>query len=70
MIVFNGLFLMKNWDQLVMLWDFVCNFDYYDKEKVKLEMIYFEVFKEINIVYNLYELGELDVVVLIGDFVK
>lgn len=53
-----------------MLWDFVCNFYYYDKEKVKLEMIYFEVFKEINIVYNLYELGELDVVVLIGDFVK
>lgn len=70
MIVSNGPFLMKNWDQSAMSWDFVRNPDYYDKEKVKSETIHFEVLKETNTVYNLYESGELDVAVLTGDFAK
>ena len=40
------------------------------KEKVKSETIHFEVLKETNTVYNLYESGELDVAVLTGDFAK
>lgn len=70
MIVSNGPFLMKNWDQSAMSWDFVRNPDYYDKEKVKSETIHFKVLKETNTVYNLYESGELDVAVLTGDFAK
>ena len=53
-----------------MSWDFVRNPYYYDKEKVKSETIHFEVLKETNTVYNLYESGELDVAVLTGDFAK
>ena len=69
-IVSNGPFLMENWDQASMSWDLVANPDYYDADKVKSEKIHFEVLKETNTVFNLYESGELDVAILTGDFAK
>lgn len=69
-IVSNGPFLMENWDQSSMSWDLVQNPEYYDADKVKSEKIHFEVLKETNTVFNLYESGELDVAVLTGDFAK
>lgn len=69
-IVSNGPFLMKNWDQSSMSWDLVANPNYYDADKVKSEKIHFEVLKETNTVFNLYESGDLDVAVLTGDFAK
>nr|WP_240488063.1 peptide ABC transporter substrate-binding protein [Enterococcus ureasiticus] len=69
-IVSNGPFLMENWDQSSMSWDLVQNPNYYDADKVKSEKIHFEVLKETNTVFNLYESGELDVAILTGDFAK
>jgi len=69
-IVSNGPFLMENWDQASMSWDLVANPEYYDADKVKSEKIHFEVLKETNTVFNLYESGELDVAILTGDFAK
>ncbi|ALS00456.1 peptide ABC transporter substrate-binding protein [Enterococcus silesiacus] len=69
-IVSNGPFLMENWDQASMSWDLIANPNYYDVDKVKSEKIHFEVLKETNTVFNLYESGELDVAILTGDFAK
>ncbi|MTD39083.1 peptide ABC transporter substrate-binding protein [Erwinia sp. CPCC 100877] len=69
-IVSNGPFLMENWDQSSMSWDLVKNRNYYEADKVKSDKIHFEVLKETNTVFNLYESGELDVAVLTGDFAK
>ncbi|MHC5229109.1 peptide ABC transporter substrate-binding protein [Enterococcus sp. LJL99] len=69
-IVSNGPFVMKNWDQTSMSWDLEKNPNYYDVDQVKSEKIHFEVLKETNTAFNLYESGELDVAVLTGDFAK
>lgn len=69
-IVSNGPFLMGNWDQSSMSWDLDRNPNYYDVDKVKSEKIHFEVLKETNTVFNLYESGKLDVAILTGDFAK
>lgn len=61
---------MKNWDQTSMSWDLEKNPNYYDADQVKSEKIHFEVLKETNTAFNLYESGELDVAVLTGDFAK
>ncbi|MBL1229569.1 peptide ABC transporter substrate-binding protein [Enterococcus sp. BWB1-3] len=69
-ILSNGPFLMENWDQSSMSWDLVKNEHYYDADSVKSETIHFEVLKETNTIFNLYESGDLDVAVLSGDFAK
>ena len=66
-IVSNGPFVIKNWDQTSMNWDLEKNEAYHTPDDVKSEKIHYEVIKEGNTAYNLYESGELDVAVLSGD---
>lgn len=69
-ILSNGPFIIQNWDQNSLSWDLVENPTYRDKDQVKSEKIHFEVLKETNTIYSLYESGNLDVAVLSGDFAK
>lgn len=66
-IVTNGQFIMKNWNQSSMNWDFEQNPDYHSVEDIKPEAIHFEVIKEANTAYNLFDSGELDIAPLSGD---
>ena len=66
-IISNGAYVIKNWDQSSMSWDLEKNGDYFDVSAVKNDAIHFEVIKEANTAYNLFESGELDIATLSGD---
>lgn len=66
-IVSNGPFVIKNWNQASMNWDLEKNNEYHTPDEVKADKLHFEVIKEGNTAYNLYESGELDVAILSGD---
>lgn len=66
-IVSNGAYLIKDWNQASMSWDLEKNPDYYAVDEVKNDKLHFEVIKEANTAYNLFESGELDIATISGD---
>lgn len=69
-IVSNGPFIMKNWDQSSLTWDLEKNPDYYDADKVKSDLLKFQVIKETNTAFNLFESGDLDIAFLSGELAQ
>ncbi|MBO0475905.1 peptide ABC transporter substrate-binding protein [Vagococcus sp. DIV0080] len=66
-IVSNGAYIIKDWNQASMSWNLEKNPDYYDVKEVKNDKLHFEVIKESNTAYNLFESGELDMATISGD---
>ncbi|MEQ7220291.1 peptide ABC transporter substrate-binding protein [Vagococcus fluvialis] len=66
-VVFNGPFIIKDWDQAKSNFVLEKNEDYWNKEIVKADEINFEVIKEPSTAFNLFESGQLDIANLSGE---
>lgn len=64
----NGPFELTNWEGGAQSWSYVKNEDYWDQENVVLETINMQVTKETGTALNLYESGQLDSVLLAGEY--
>lgn len=69
-LIYNGPFVMTDWDQAVGgSWTFVKNDSYWDEENVQLEEVDVQVIKETSTAVNLYEADELEFAALSGEYV-
>ena len=69
-LIYNGPFVMTDWDQAVGgSWTFVKNDSYWDEENVRLEEVDVQVIKETSTAVNLYEADELEFAALSGEYV-
>lgn len=64
--VYNGPFIVENWEQNQMKWDLKKNSYYHDAKKVKTQAIHYQVIKDSSTALNMYEDGKLDAAVLTG----
>ncbi|GER67360.1 peptide ABC transporter substrate-binding protein [Weizmannia acidilactici] len=69
-MLFNGPFILKNWNGTGLTWKYVKNPNYYDKDKVKLQQINFQVVKAVNTGVNLYNTGKVDRVGLSNEYAQ
>jgi oligopeptide transport system substrate-binding protein len=67
-LLYNGPFVLTDWNGTGLSWKMVKNEHYWDKDTVKLEEINVNVVKETSTAVNLYETGEIDRVALSGEF--
>lgn len=68
--VYSGPFKVKGWNGTNDSWSFVKNNNYWDKGKVKLKQINFQVVKSANTGYQLYQQNQLDMTQLDNTQVK
>lgn len=68
-LLYNGPFILTEWDGTADTWKLEKNPEYYDKEAVKLEEIDVQTLKEENTGINLFENGDLDLVSISGQYV-
>lgn len=61
-ILYNGPFILSNWDVSADKWTYTPNQEYWDKDVVKLETANVQVIKTPSTAVNLFESGEVDVV--------
>lgn len=69
-MIFNGPFIFKDWDGTNLSWKYEKNPNYWDAENVKLTEINVDVVKETATALNLYDAGNLDRVLLTGEYAK
>ncbi|TWT28454.1 peptide ABC transporter substrate-binding protein [Planomicrobium sp. CPCC 101110] len=69
-ILYNGPFLLKNWDGTGLSWALEKNPEYWDSKAVNLEKINFDVVKDVNTEVNLYNSGKKDRAILTGEFAR
>ncbi|PSL28393.1 oligopeptide transport system substrate-binding protein [Planomicrobium soli] len=69
-ILYNGPFLLKNWNGTGTSWSLEKNSEYWDSKAVTLDKINFDVVKDTNTEVNLYNSGEKDRAVLTGEFAR
>ncbi|RLQ92975.1 peptide ABC transporter substrate-binding protein [Planomicrobium sp. Y74] len=67
-LLYNGPFVLTNWDGTGLTWTMEKNEEYWDAETVTLETINVDVVKETSTALNLYQSGEKDRVGLSGEF--
>ncbi|WKA49960.1 peptide ABC transporter substrate-binding protein [Planococcus liqunii] len=67
-LLFNGPFILTNWDGTGLTWSMEKNPEYWDAETVKLETINVDVVKDAGTGLNLYNSGEKDRTTLSGEF--
>ncbi|CEG22259.1 Dipeptide-binding protein DppE precursor [Planococcus massiliensis] len=67
-LLYNGPFMLTNWDGTGLTWSMEKNPEYWDAETVKLETINVDVVKETSTAINLYTSGEKDRTGLSGEF--
>ncbi|MGK7378624.1 peptide ABC transporter substrate-binding protein [Planococcus sp. 1R117A] len=67
-ILYNGPFMLTNWDGTGLTWSMEKNPEYWDAETVKLQTINVDVVKETSTGVNLYTSGKKDSVLLSGEF--
>lgn len=67
-VLYNGPFMLTNWDGTGLTWSMEKNPEYWDAETVKLETINVDVIKEPSTSVNLYNSGEKDRAELTGEF--
>ncbi|WP_203640590.1 peptide ABC transporter substrate-binding protein [Levilactobacillus andaensis] len=65
--VYNGPFVMKNWNGISDSWKLEKNPTYVDKQSVKLSSIKYQVIKSPTTSYNLYQSKKLDAITLNGE---
>lgn len=68
--LYNGPFLLAGWDQNSDTWRYVKNSNYWDAKNVAIDEIETTVVKSTSTAVNLYQTGEIDRVVLDGEFSK
>ncbi|RVU71115.1 peptide ABC transporter substrate-binding protein [Lactobacillus xujianguonis] len=68
--VYSGPFVIKGWNGVNDTWSFVKNKNYWDKDKVKLHKINYQVVKSPNTGYQMYQQGKLDLTPLSSEQVK
>ena len=69
-MVYSGPFKVKDWDSTSDTWSFVKNNQYWDKKVVKLHKINYQVIKNSNTAYQLFQRGKLDLAPLSSEQVK
>lgn len=67
-LLYNGPFMLTNWDGTGLTWTMEKNPEYWDAETVQLETINVDVVKETSTALNLYQSGEKDRAGLSGEF--
>ncbi|XKE93807.1 peptide ABC transporter substrate-binding protein [Metaplanococcus flavidus] len=67
-LLYNGPFILTNWDGTGLTWTMEKNPEYWDAETVQLETINVDVVKETSTALNLYQSGEKDRAGLSGEF--
>ena len=68
-ILYNGAFVLSEWDGTSDTWKLEKNENYYDAGEVKLTEVNVQTLKEENTGINLYESSELDLVRISGQYV-
>lgn len=68
--LYNGPFILDNWDGTGLEWQLVKNDGYWDKDKVQLDQINYNVVKETNTAMNLFQSGEIDYAPISGEYVQ
>lgn len=68
--LYNGPFVLKGWNQTSDTWSYVKNPDYWDQANVKIDEVKTTVIKSTSTALNLYQTGEIDRVILDGEFSK
>jgi oligopeptide transport system substrate-binding protein len=69
-IVYNGPFVVKNWQQAEMDWELEKNELYWNQASIKAQEIHYDVVKESATALNLFEDGQLDVAIVSGEIAK
>lgn len=69
-IVFNGPFIVEDWQQSQMDWRLKKNPTYWDHSTIPTEEIHFQVIKETSTALNLFEDDQLDVAIVTGEIAK
>ncbi|ASN07360.1 peptide ABC transporter substrate-binding protein [Virgibacillus necropolis] len=67
--LFNGPFVLANWEGTDQSWTYKKNEKYWDKEAVNVDAIHVNVVKDTGTALSLYEEGKLDRVSLTGEYV-
>lgn len=67
-LLYNGPFVLTDWDGTGLTWKYKKNENYWDKDSVKLDTINVDVVKETGTAVNLYNSGEKDRAGLSGEF--
>ncbi|MGP4105974.1 peptide ABC transporter substrate-binding protein [Virgibacillus sp. L01] len=67
--LFNGPFVLEDWDGTGSSWTYAKNEQYWDKDAVNVDKIKVDVVKDTQTAVDLYTNGQLDRVGLTGDFV-
>lgn len=68
-ILYNGPFVLKDWESTSDSWNLVKNDNYWDADTVELDKITYRVVKDTQTAVNLYETGEVDRAKLSSDLV-
>jgi oligopeptide transport system substrate-binding protein len=69
-IVYNGPFVVKNWQQAEMDWELEKNELYWNQTSIKAQEIHYDVVKESATALNLFEDDQLDVAIVSGEIAK
>ena len=69
-VLYNGPFVLDEWDGTGLSWVLNKNEDYWDKDTVKLDTINVDVVKETSTSINLYDTGAVDRITLSGEYVQ
>ncbi|WP_035053754.1 peptide ABC transporter substrate-binding protein [Carnobacterium pleistocenium] len=69
-VLYNGPFVLDEWDGTGLSWVLNKNKDYWDAETVELDAANIDVIKETSTALNLYDTGSIDRMILSGDYVQ
>ncbi|EDP68277.1 oligopeptide ABC transporter, oligopeptide-binding protein [Carnobacterium sp. AT7] len=69
-VLYNGPFVLDEWDGTGLSWVMNKNEDYWDADAVELDAVNIDVIKETSTALNLYDTGSIDRMILSGDYVQ
>ena len=69
-LVYNGPFLLEDWQAAGLSWTYTKNPDYWDAETVQLNQINVDVVKETSTALNLYDTDAVDRMIVTGEYVQ
>jgi len=69
-ILYNGPFVLDEWDGTGLSWVLNKNEEYWDADTVELDAANIDVIKETSTSLNLYDTGSIDRMILSGDYVQ
>lgn len=68
--VFNGPFIVTNWNGTNLKWNYVKNTKYWNKDAITLKKVKVQVVKDASTAANLYKTNKLDYAMLTTDYIK